>query len=344
MPECPICGSSQLVPVQHGRHRTAGSLALAGAQVDEWVCGDCGRRFDAEQLQATEATLIPFPGRAPQPGLDPGEGPAGVPPTGTTPEEPLATGATPQEPPASIGATLRRAREQRGVTIEEAAEATGIWPGDLRALEEDAPAEAFPGLAYARLYLRDYAAFLGLDPEPLLARHRALHGQEEEPVLEPLPDPREQIRRAWRMLATISATILLVLMVAPEIRLGGEGPAPPSPTPLGGSTAQAVDLGAPVAREPRRVPPRVDHLRIVLELREPCWIGATVDGERTVSRTAAPGERIVLRADRVVELVLGNGGGVILRANGERVPTGDHGEVVRLTFRLHDGVVRTERA
>ncbi len=335
MPECPICGSPQLVPVQHGRHRTAASLALAGTQVDEWVCGDCGRRFDAEQLQATEATLIPFPGRAPEPGLDPGEGPSGVPPTE----------ATPQEPPASIGATLRRAREQRGISIEEAAEATGIWPRDLRALEEDGPAEAFPGLAYARLYLRDYAAFLGLDPEPLLARHRALHGSsEEEPLLEPLPDPREQIRRAWRILTTISATILLVLMVAPQVRLGGEGSTPPSPTPLGASAAQAADLGAPVAREPRRVPPRVDHLRIVLELREPCWIGATVDGERTVSRTAAPRERIVLRADRVVELVLGNGGGVILRANGERVPTGDHGEVVRLTFRLHDGVVRTERA
>ncbi len=330
MQECPICGSSQLVPVHHGGPPTDGSLALAGTAIDEWVCGDCGRRFEPDRLRTPEATLIPFPGTEVETEPDP---------------EPSIDAAIDDGPPTSIGGVLRRAREQRGLSIEDVSEATGIWPRDLRALEEDAAAEAFPGIAYARLYLRDYAGFLGLDPEPLLAEHRALHGDgDEAPVLEPVPDPRARIRATWRALATVSATVLLVLLLAPQIRLGGrDTAAAPSRAPHA-DTASAAELGAPVVREPRRMPPRVDHLRIVLELREPCWIGATVDGERTVSRTAAPGERIVLRGEREVQLVLGNGGGVALRVNGQRVPTGEHGEVVRLTFRLHDGVVRTERA
>jgi transcriptional regulator with XRE-family HTH domain len=321
MRECPICGSVQLVPVRHGAGRTEGSLALDGTDVDEWVCGDCGHRCQG-QPQA-EAELIPFPVRRPEIEPDP----------------------TPAEPSTELGGTLRRAREDLGLGIEQAAEATGIWPAHLRALEEDEPVEAFPGAAYARLYLRDYAAFLGLDPEPLLRAQTARFGEEDEgPALEALPDPRASIRRAWRGLTVVSVAVLLTLMIAPQIRVGGT----PEPSPAQAPRADRFPRTAtvPVAREPRGAPPRpgVDHIRVLLEMRGPCWIGATVDGERRVWRTAVPGERIVLRGDRAVELVLGNGGGVILRVNGERVPTGGHGEVVRLTFRLDDGVVRTERA
>lgn len=322
MRECPICGSFQLVPVQHGRHRAQGSLALAGTDVDEWVCGDCGHRFEGDPHETADAELIPFP--APRPELEPEPGAA--------------------EPSAGLGGALRRAREERGLGLEEAAEATGIWLQHLRALEEDAPLEAFPGAAYARLYLRDYAAFLGLDPEPLLREHAVRHGEGDEgPLLEPLPDPRANIRRTWRTLTVLSAAVLLALMIAPQVRLGGNPGTSPRPPETDRSSAAVL---ASLAREPRRAPPRpiLDQLRVVLDIREPCWIGATVDGERRVSRTAAPGERLVLRGDRAVQLVLGNAGGVILRVNGERVPTGAQGEVVRFTFRLSDGVVKIERA
>jgi hypothetical protein len=131
-------------------------------------------------------------------------------------------------------------------------------------------------------------------------------------------------------------------MLAPQIRLGGTADRPDQAAAAGPAAAAA----APLAREPHGAPPRprVRQIRVALEIREPCWIGATVDGERRISRTAAPGERIVLRADREIELVLGNAGGAILRLGGERIPTGARGEVLRLSFRLRDGVVRIERA
>jgi hypothetical protein len=71
-------------------------------------------------------------------------------------------------PPASlavVAAALRRRRERRGASIEEAALATRIRVEYLRALEAAAPMDAYPGEAYARFFVREYARFLGVEPE-----------------------------------------------------------------------------------------------------------------------------------------------------------------------------------
>lgn len=70
-------------------------------------------------------------------------------------------------PHAGIGEALRGAREAHGVTIEQAARSLHIRINYLRMLEEGA-LEALPGNAYARGYLRRYAAWLGLNPEEIM--------------------------------------------------------------------------------------------------------------------------------------------------------------------------------
>ena len=66
-----------------------------------------------------------------------------------------------------IGATLRTAREQRGVSIDAAAEATKIRSSYLVALEEE-DFERLPGPTYARGFLRSYSEFLELDAQLLI--------------------------------------------------------------------------------------------------------------------------------------------------------------------------------
>ena len=58
-------------------------------------------------------------------------------------------------------------------------------------------------------------------------------------------------------------------------------------------------------------------------------------------RTLEAGDRLVLRADRILELEMGSAGVVQLEVNGERVRTGNIGEVVRLELRWKDGEVHT---
>ena len=69
----------------------------------------------------------------------------------------------------TVGQELRRAREVRSLSIEQAAAATRIRPHYLRALESG-ELDALPSMAQARGFLRAYAGYLGLEPEPLLAQ------------------------------------------------------------------------------------------------------------------------------------------------------------------------------
>jgi cytoskeletal protein RodZ len=66
-----------------------------------------------------------------------------------------------------IGATLKIAREQQGISLDDAAEATKLRSSYLVALEEEA-FERLPGPTYARGFLRSYAEYLGLDPQILI--------------------------------------------------------------------------------------------------------------------------------------------------------------------------------
>ena len=69
--------------------------------------------------------------------------------------------------PDSIGQQLQQARLARGVTVEEAAQATRIRVHYLRALENDTH-EDIPSPVQERGFLRNYASFLGINPQPLL--------------------------------------------------------------------------------------------------------------------------------------------------------------------------------
>jgi len=94
--------------------------------------------------------------------------------------EPLAAAI-----PAQV---LRRAREAQGLTLAQAAEGTRIAAEYLDALERDAPPDAFPSSTYARLFVRTYARFLGLDEEPLLEAFRSRHGADRTTPPTPIPD------------------------------------------------------------------------------------------------------------------------------------------------------------
>ncbi|MCC6386038.1 MAG: helix-turn-helix domain-containing protein [Dehalococcoidia bacterium] len=69
---------------------------------------------------------------------------------------------------ALIGKSLRDARVQRGISIEQVAQETRISPRFLQALEDERFDE-LPAPVYVRGFLRSYANFLQLDPEPLVA-------------------------------------------------------------------------------------------------------------------------------------------------------------------------------
>src|SRR5918996_3829104 len=103
-------------------------------------------------------------------------------------------------PPApAVGEKLRRAREQRGVSLDEAAQATRISKRYLQALEEDSPLDDLLNPAYARLFLRNYAKYLNLDPDEV-APAPAEQPPMEAPVVDVL---RPAMRPDGRLLSRV---------------------------------------------------------------------------------------------------------------------------------------------
>src|SRR3990172_996800 len=84
-----------------------------------------------------------------------------------------------------LGETLQRARQARGITVEDAERATRIPRRYLEALEQENFA-VLPAPVYARGFLRSYSGYLGLDPAELLPFFPV--GHVDEPSLQPLPD------------------------------------------------------------------------------------------------------------------------------------------------------------
>jgi cytoskeleton protein RodZ len=81
-------------------------------------------------------------------------------------------------------------------------------------------------------------------------------------------------------------------------------------------------------------------IRAVLRFTAPCWVQATVDGNVVMTETVPEGKIIRLRAERRLDLILGNAGGLRLTINGKAVATGDAGEVVRLSLVWKNGRLR----
>ncbi|MBN1965866.1 MAG: helix-turn-helix domain-containing protein, partial [Anaerolineae bacterium] len=130
----------------------------------------------------------------------------------------------------ALGQLLRAAREDRELTLEDAERALRIRVRFLEAFETGAY-QNLPGLVQARGFLRNYARFLGLDQDAILAQFdiiqqaatgrgrwpvRAQAAQPAVPVEPALGDSLAppQASRGRRFLITLGGLIGLVALIA----------------------------------------------------------------------------------------------------------------------------------
>ena len=82
----------------------------------------------------------------------------------------------------SVGNTLREAREQMGLTVEDVVNRLKFAPRQIRALEADS-FEQLPEGAFLRGFVRSYARLLQLDEAPLLETLPGVRSQEPGPAV-----------------------------------------------------------------------------------------------------------------------------------------------------------------
>jgi hypothetical protein len=162
----------------------------------------------------------------------------------------IRPGGSLQRTTVSVGPALRKVREARDVTLEEAARDTRVRLEFLEAIE----AEDFHlllGDVHLRGCLRTYATYLRLSPDKVVAMYEAEVGRDDEVVVVPPPVRSEPVlgarrRRDDHRLWILVAATVLVLAGAFGV-LSARRPAPP-PANLSegtGSMTAGVDVGRP---------------------------------------------------------------------------------------------------
>ena len=206
-----------------------------------------------------------------------------------------------------VGSALRRAREIRGITIDEAARDTKLRVEQLHALE----GEAFDELGdpvYARAMLRTYAQYLGLKPERVLSVY-AEHAEDVEP-----PEPPGKLGRVERGLAAsrirdnqkfllVAAAVVLIALIA--VGLVSRGGAPPAASIETPGASAVVSTSSPAS-----------GVDVTVVATAPVEVAATIDGASQAPTTLRPGESIALRATEELVVTATDGGAIQVTVDG----------------------------
>lgn len=110
-----------------------------------------------------------------------------------------------------VGSALRRARHERGVTIDEACRDTRIRREFIRALEAE-DFDRLLGDVYVRGALRSYSTYLGLPAESVISAYERIAGDERPPPPPPASEPvigALRRRDNHRLLVMVVATVLV---------------------------------------------------------------------------------------------------------------------------------------
>jgi len=253
----------------------------------------------------------------------------------------------------SIGEILRLEREKRGLSVEEAHDATKIAVSSIAALEEDR-FDAFPNKVYARAFLRDYANFLGLDSAVLLEAYE----QKWSPTAE--TDAAVMSKRggsAWRAIGWSFLVIVLAAAIAgggyyalytiQHQRAGRHAgvavrhhvPRPETATipreqPVPPPTEPAAQPNQPALPASPATTPAPDRVTLQVSARDQVWVRVRADGKVLFMGNMEKGQTRTFEG-KVVNIRAGKAGAVQLKLNGvTQPPLGTLKEVGDKTFAL----------
>src|SRR6187397_2614190 len=118
------------------------------------------------------------------------------------------------DPTPSLPERLYAARERKGVDLYRAERETKIRARYLGALERGDYRD-LPGAVYAKGFLRNYAVYLGLDPDDVLIQWRLERGKARDPapviaVPRPLAPPRQGFTFSRGMIVVALLAIVVI--------------------------------------------------------------------------------------------------------------------------------------
>ncbi len=273
-----------------------------------------------------------------------------------------------------IGAELKRAREERGLSFEEIERATKIRRRYLEGLERE-DYSVMPAAVYVQGFLKTYANYLGLDGSELSRRLKERQTPQQEyinleipqdgsfdkPLSEPvfLDGPGRRISSGTFVMPVL-AVVLLVIVVGGLYFIGfPNNNSSPANNPSGKHPARAEqpanhnkqpapshsknnpksegkkNAGAGGGTKTREKT-RANSLKAAVDVSgNEAWMEIKADGNIAYTGLAEPGFSKTFRAKHEITILTGNAGAVRVKLNGQDIGTlGSSGQVVTRSFTL----------
>ncbi len=245
----------------------------------------------------------------------------------------------------NLGASFKKAREAKGISLDQIAGKTRISTRFLAAIENE-EFHRLPGGIFNRGFVRAFAENVGLDPDQAVAEYERLV-RVAEPAEASLPPKGAAPARIERHLYPVAAGALVLLVaifyvvtrdsgnsvdtappVAAPAAVSEPAPALVQPAPETAAAAPEVETPPPPAAAPAEV------LALEIEATETTWIRVTTDGKAGISgEILEPGMTRKFSAQTAIDIVIGNAAGLTLKINGMRLkPLGRSGQVRGLTI------------
>ena len=240
-----------------------------------------------------------------------------------------------------VGTTLRQAREQRALSVEDLARITKITTANLTAVEQNRR-DDLPGDVYVRGFVRAYAREVGLDPDDTARRYLDQFKPPPEAIpaaerpgagtprlqatayIQALAEGRHGLRDHW-----ITAAILVVIALGyslvfthPWSSIPAWRGAPANavtattrPATQSVPTASRTEVAATTGTQ-QATAVDVDLLRVDVRASKSCWVAATADGTRIVYELMQPDEQRTFDVRRDLVLRIGDPGAFTFAING----------------------------
>jgi len=141
---------------------------------------------------------------------------------------------------------LRRAREERRLSIDDVAQELRLAPRTVEALEADAY-DRLPGPTYVRGYLRNYAQYLGLPTQRVLDLYNARPEAAAPAQLGTRPAPARQATSSDALVRLGTIVVAVVVFGLAALWWSGHelsAPPPPAQAPTAEEEAPAAASGA----------------------------------------------------------------------------------------------------
>jgi cytoskeleton protein RodZ len=214
----------------------------------------------------------------------------------------------------SIGETLRRRREERALTPEQAASKSKVPLRLVQMLESD-DYQLLPDPLYLVRLLHEYATFLDLDAAALNAEFQRVMHRPPRPAPPPAPAPAPRVPSAipwkqvlWTVVAILVVTPLVVIALSlASKRSADQAGSPPPGEPKverpasGGSAGNAPAQGSESAAAVESRPPAaLPETTVTPVVTTPAAPGPPQQG--AAARSGAVGHILVVRAQEVTWL------------------------------------------